>query len=129
MPTSLLQRGCASLDKSTVIEPDSGDFGAECLLQGPDRMFPAPRGEIPADRDLRMGDVVNLNRFRKGKARSARQQLVAVNRHKFARPKAELLRLDAERAKHETGLDSHRVSDEPASEAGEKPATEPRQTD
>lgn len=59
-----------------------------------------------------MGDIVNLNRFRKGKAKSARQQLVAVNRHKFARPKAELLRLDAERAKHDAALDSHRMGDE-----------------
>lgn len=78
-----------------------------------------------------MGDVVNLNRFRKGKARSDRQQLVAVNRHKFARPKADLLRLDAERARHETALDSHRVTDEPESDEPESdtPTTEPRQTD
>lgn len=88
-----------------------------------------------------MGEIVNLNRFRKGKARTARQQLVAVNRHKFARPKAELLRLDAERARHETALDSHRVVDEPAAgdepeiknddkpESSGKPATGPRPTD
>ena len=81
-----------------------------------------------------MGDVVNLNRFRKGKARSARQQLVAVNRHKFARPKAELLRLDTERAKHEAALDSHRIADEPENdeadaETDDKPVTGPRSTD
>lgn len=84
-----------------------------------------------------MGDVVNLNRFRKGKARSARQQLVAVNRHKFARPKAELLQLDAERAKHETALDSHRMSDETDATETAKPdatddettAIDPRSTD
>jgi hypothetical protein len=68
-----------------------------------------------------MGDIVNLNRFRKGKARSARQELVAVNRHKFARPKAELLRLDAERTKHETALDAHRLAEEPEDGDGEKP--------
>jgi hypothetical protein len=84
-----------------------------------------------------MGDVVNLNRFRKGKARAERQQLVAVNRHKFARPKAELLRLDAERTKHEAALDSHRVSDEPDAAETAKPdatddettAIDPRSTD
>lgn len=84
-----------------------------------------------------MGDVVNLNRFRKGKARSARQQLVAVNRHKFARPKAELLRLDAERTKQATALDSHRVTDEPDGTETAKPdaaddetkAIGPRSTD
>jgi len=72
-----------------------------------------------------MGDVVNLNRFRKGKARSARQQLVAVNRHKFARPKAELLRLDADRTKQDAALDSHILSDEadakPDAVDGKKP--------
>lgn len=82
-----------------------------------------------------MGEIVNLNRFRKGKARSARQQLVAVNRHKFARPKAELLRLDAERARHETALDSHRVTNAPdikdgdEPDAGDTPATGPHSTD
>ena len=79
-----------------------------------------------------MGDIVNLNSFRKGKAKSARQQLVAVNRHKFARPKAELLRLDAERTKQDAALDSHRLNDgtdaKPDAAGGEK-KTDPRSTD
>lgn len=79
-----------------------------------------------------MGDIVNLNRFRKGKAKSARQQLVAVNRHKFARPKAELLRLDAERTKQDAALDSHRLSDDADAKSdaadGEK-KNDPRSTD
>ncbi len=75
-----------------------------------------------------MGDIVNLNRFRKDKNRTARRKLVAVNRHKFARPKAELLRLDAERAKHEAALDAHRLADEPETGDG-KPAADPRTTD
>ena len=76
-----------------------------------------------------MGDIVNLNRFRKGKDRSVRQQLVAVNRHKFARPKAELLRLDTERAKHEAGLDSHKLTGSGPEIDDDEPATDPRATD
>ena len=79
-----------------------------------------------------MGDVVNLNRFRKGKDRAVRKQLVAVNRHKFARPKAELLRLDAARAKHATALDAHRLAetDEPDDgDEGDASPARPRETD
>ena len=136
MPASLLHRGCASLDGETVIEPDLGVFEAEFARRGRSfALFQAPRSDVLTDRELMMGDVVNLNRFRKGKARSARQQLVAVNRHKFARPKAELLRLDAERARHDAALDRHLLADEPETDDGDKPGTDvksvpdPRSTD
>ena len=60
-----------------------------------------------------MGEIVNLNKFRKGKARADRRRLVAVNRHKFARPRAEVERLDALRDRQEAALDSHLLDDEP----------------
>jgi len=66
-----------------------------------------------------MGDVVNLNRFRKGKARAARKQVAAVNRHKFARPKAELVRLDAQRGKQAAVLDAHRLEESEDSVVGD----------
>ena len=66
-----------------------------------------------------MGDVVNLNKFRKGKARQARKQLAAVNRHKFARPKAELVKLDAQRGKQAAALDAHRLEESDDSVVGD----------
>ena len=72
-----------------------------------------------------MGDVVNLNKFRKGKMREARKQLVAVNRHKFARPKAELVRLDAQRGKEAAALDAHRLDDADDSVLGDPAGREP----
>ncbi|MDZ4737351.1 MAG: DUF4169 family protein [Rhodospirillaceae bacterium] len=54
-----------------------------------------------------MGDIVNLNKYRKGQQRTGRKQLAAVNRQKFARPKAELVRLEADRARESEALDGH----------------------
>lgn len=72
-----------------------------------------------------MGDVVNLNKFRKGKEREARKQLVAVNRHKFARPKAELVRLDSQRGKEAAALDAHRLDEQDDSVMGDAAHPEP----
>ncbi|MEX1107546.1 MAG: DUF4169 family protein [Dongiaceae bacterium] len=54
-----------------------------------------------------MGDIVNLNKYRKGQQRAGRKQLAAVNRQKFARPKAELVRLEADRTREAGALDGH----------------------
>ena len=54
-----------------------------------------------------MGDIVNLNKYRKGQQRSGCKQLAAVNRQKFARPKAELVRLEADQARAAEALDGH----------------------
>lgn len=52
-----------------------------------------------------MGDVVNLNRFRKAKARAAAQDKAAENRARFGRPGAERRREEAQdridRQRHE----------------------------
>ena len=52
-----------------------------------------------------MGDIVNLNRFRKAKARAADEGKAVENRAKFGRPGAERRREEAvdriERLRHE----------------------------
>ena len=54
-----------------------------------------------------MGDIVNLNKYRKVRQKADRRQLVAVNRQKFARPKADLLKLEADRRSAAKALDGH----------------------
>jgi hypothetical protein len=52
------------------------------------------------------GDVVNLRRVRKAKARSERERAAAANRVKFGRTKAERTSAEAEQARaqrHHTG--------------------------
>jgi hypothetical protein len=67
-----------------------------------------------------MGDVVNLNRFRKAKARSTAESKAAENRARFGRPGAERRLEDAvdriERRRHE----SHRL-ERPEGEEPETP--------
>ncbi|MEX2199916.1 MAG: DUF4169 family protein [Dongiaceae bacterium] len=83
-----------------------------------------------------MGDIVNLNKFRKGRQRADRKQLVAVNRQKFTRPKADLLKLEADRRSAAKALDGHALDgaalDSPLSEddgaLNERPGA-PRETD
>ena len=58
-----------------------------------------------------MGDVVNLNRFRKARARVEREQKAMENRQKFGRTKAEKdcdARLKEQASRH---LDGHRFDD------------------
>lgn len=57
-----------------------------------------------------MGKIVNLNKFRKSKQRDDRKQLVALNRQKFGRPKAELVRLEGQRSRDATLLEAHRLA-------------------
>jgi hypothetical protein len=82
-----------------------------------------------------MGDIVNLNKFRKVRQRADRKQLVAVNRQKFARPKADLVKLEAERLRAAQVQDGHALDghalDDLAPEEGardERPGA-PRETD
>jgi hypothetical protein len=54
-----------------------------------------------------MGDIVNLNKYRKVRQKADRRQLVAVNRQKFTRPKADLVKLEADRRSVAKALDGH----------------------
>lgn len=61
-----------------------------------------------------MGDVVNLNRFRKARERAAEQREAAANRRRHGRDKAEKARDQIERANHSDKLDQHLLEDGPA---------------
>lgn len=58
-----------------------------------------------------MTKVVNLNRFRKDKARSDKRAEADSNAVKFGRTKAEKRKRDAELAKAERHLDQHKRDD------------------
>ncbi|MFC1672845.1 DUF4169 family protein [Pseudomonadota bacterium] len=59
-----------------------------------------------------MADVVNLNQFRKAKARADKTKQAHDNRVKFGRTKAEKTKDAAERDAHERGLDGHKFDEE-----------------
>ncbi|MGT2514220.1 DUF4169 family protein [Sphingomonas panni] len=52
-----------------------------------------------------MGDVINLNRFRKGRDKAAKAQDADANRRKFGRTKAEKAAEDGEEARRKALLD------------------------
>jgi len=56
-----------------------------------------------------MGDLVNLRQARKRREREAAVAASAENRIAFGLTKAQRRRVEAERAKAERGLDSHRL--------------------
>lgn len=58
-----------------------------------------------------MGDVVNLRRARKAKARSDAQAQAAANRAAFGRTKAERQADAADVARRECGLDGAKLAD------------------
>jgi hypothetical protein len=68
-----------------------------------------------------MGDVVNLNRYRKQRERSERQKDAAENRVRFGRDAAEKRRLDSERSRESRRHEGNRLEsageDEPKSGA------------
>lgn len=75
-----------------------------------------------------MGDLVNLNKFRKARQGREEKRAAAANRGKYGRSKAELLEMKAERDRGTRDLDGKKVerpqpnvkeSPEPAAE-GEK---------
>jgi hypothetical protein len=55
--------------------------------------------------DAAMGDVINLRRARKQKARTAKEAEAAARRAAFGRKKADKRREEAERRRAETELD------------------------
>jgi hypothetical protein len=58
-----------------------------------------------------MGDVVNLNRYRKLKARAERERKAAEKRARFGTPKSERVKSSAERALEARLLDGARRDD------------------
>jgi hypothetical protein len=60
-----------------------------------------------------MGDIVNLNRYRKGLKARDEKRAAAVNRNKFGRNKAELLEMKSARARAERALDGKRIESDP----------------
>ena len=57
-----------------------------------------------------MGELVNLRRTRKRRARERELATAAENRAAFGMTKPERRKVEAEREKVERGLDSHRLS-------------------
>lgn len=62
-----------------------------------------------------MGEIVNLNRFRKRAARAEADTKASANRAKYGRSRTERLRDEAQARRDDTHLDQHRLSreDEP----------------
>ncbi|PZT94415.1 MULTISPECIES: DUF4169 family protein [Sphingomonas] len=58
-----------------------------------------------------MGDVINLNRFRKGRDKVARAQEADANRRKFGRTKAEKAVEESEEARRKALLDGAKLDD------------------
>lgn len=58
-----------------------------------------------------MGDVVNLNRFKKQKARADETRQADANRVRFGRTKAEKKLDEAEKALSEKALEGHRIEE------------------
>lgn len=58
-----------------------------------------------------MGDVINLNRVRKAKAKAERDAVAAQNRTRFGRAKSERDAADAEARKASERLAGHRLRD------------------
>jgi hypothetical protein len=58
-----------------------------------------------------MGDVINLNRFRKQRARSEREETAARNRVRFGRSKEEKARERSETARMNRELEGKKLDD------------------
>ena len=63
------------------------------------------------DRQEKMGDVVNLNQFRKQRERLERKKAAAANRAKFGRAKGDVVTTKKSRERDKTKLDGKRLKD------------------
>lgn len=63
-----------------------------------------------------MGDVVNLNKFRKRKAKEEREKRADTNRRLHGRTKAERARDHQQKQQLETKVDGARLEQEPPSD-------------
>lgn len=62
-----------------------------------------------------MGDLINLNRFRKRAARDEASRQAEINRARFGRNKAERILGEQRTARANTMLDQHKIDGESAS--------------
>jgi hypothetical protein len=69
-----------------------------------------------------MGDLVNLNKFRKARQGREEKRAAAANRGKYGRSKAELLEMKAEHDRTARELDGKKV-DRPEPKAKDSPRT------
>lgn len=60
-----------------------------------------------------MGELVNLNRFRKAKARAEKERLAEANRVKFGRTKGERQKQSKQRALEQARHDGNKLEPEP----------------
>ncbi|MBL8791600.1 MAG: DUF4169 family protein [Rhizobiales bacterium] len=58
-----------------------------------------------------MGEIVNLNRFRKQKAKETRERDADANRIRFGRSKAEKKLAESEKALADKSLDGHKIDE------------------
>ncbi len=75
-----------------------------------------------------MGEIINLNRLRKARARDAAAAAAAENRVRHGRTKAEKARDADEAARRSAALDSHRVESSESSVPDSSPP-KPRRPD
>ena len=61
--------------------------------------------------EIRMGEIVNLNRVRKDRAKAATRASAVANRVQHGRSKAERVQADAERARADRQLDGSKLED------------------
>lgn len=61
--------------------------------------------------EIRMGEIVNLNRARKDRAKAATRASAVANRVLHGRSRAERVKADAERARAERLLDGSKLED------------------
>jgi hypothetical protein len=59
----------------------------------------------------RMGDVINLNQFRKGRTKAAKTQEADANRRKFGRTKTEKAVEESEDARRKALLDGAKLEE------------------
>ena len=65
-----------------------------------------------------MGDLVNLNKFRKAKQRRTEEAQAGINREKFGRTKAQTKRDQKSREESEKLLDGAKVDEEDGKKPG-----------
>lgn len=58
-----------------------------------------------------MGDVVNLNKFRKSKTKDKKENRATENRQKFGQPKAEKIMADTQKENAKNELDGKKLDD------------------
>lgn len=83
-----------------------------CIAYSTDRIVGAIPTRESRQRWNFMGDLINLNKFRKAKQRQAEEDQAAINREKFGRTKAETKQSRRSREQDEKALDAKKLERE-----------------